>query len=331
MNSKYKKIIIVLVILIVILLIVFLFSKNDNILTPINPEYSIELLGEKEITIDQYSEYSELGFSAYYGNKNVNSDVTIESNIDSNVPGTYEVKYIVGDREASRQITVTPIEEDTSGVTGDALIAVYYEISDCELTNDDVLIDFKIVGKDYKQSIMPDDSCSTNNTFTYKIKENGKYDFSFYDINENKKELTLEIDNIDKDIPNGTCEIKKANGNYVLNVESTKYQLAKERAERIAIDASLDNKKVEKEVAGLDGGKAKIFNENDGGGAKYEYADGAEAYVGVNCDASGAEGMMAQIYADVKDESGKWVGSRINVYNDKIYYQSKENTYCASC
>ena len=35
--------------------------------------------------------------------------------------------------------------------------------------------------------------------------------------------------------------------------------------------------------------------------------------------------MMAQIYADIKKD-GKWSGSRINVYNDKIYYQNQKAT-----
>lgn len=70
-------------------------------------------------------------------------------------------------------------------------------------------------------------------------------------------------------------------------------------------------------------GNALIFNESDGGGAKFEHADGSEAFVGVNAD--GKNGMMAQIYADVQKD-GKWSGSRINVYNNKIFYQSQANT-----
>lgn len=92
---------------------------------------------------------------------------------------------------------------------------------------------------------------------------------------------------------------------------------AAERAARISGDAL----KVDKDVVGSNG-KARIFNEADGGGAKFEHNDGSEAYVGVND--GGKSGLMAQIYADVKKD-GKWSGSRINVYNDKIYYTNKED------
>lgn len=67
-------------------------------------------------------------------------------------------------------------------------------------------------------------------------------------------------------------------------------------------------------------GTGLIFNEADGGGAKFEHNDGTEAFVGVND--GGEQGMMAQIYAD-KSVDGHWVGSRINVYHDGIYYVSK--------
>ena len=79
-------------------------------------------------------------------------------------------------------------------------------------------------------------------------------------------------------------------------------------------------KKVEKRIESSTG-VAEIFNEADGGGAHYIHEDGSESFVGVNN--GGEDGLMAQIYADVKDEDGNWVGSRINVYNDGIYYTSK--------
>lgn len=82
---------------------------------------------------------------------------------------------------------------------------------------------------------------------------------------------------------------------------------------------SLLAKKVDKRLEG-ENGVAEIFNERDGGGAHFIHKDGSESFVGVND--GGKDGMMAQIYADVK-ENGAWFGSRINVYHDGIYYVSK--------
>lgn len=74
---------------------------------------------------------------------------------------------------------------------------------------------------------------------------------------------------------------------------------------------------VEREIQGANG-KALIFNESDGGGAKFENKDGVNSFVGVSDE--GENGLAAQIYALKKNESNKYVGTRINVTKDGIYY-----------
>lgn len=64
-----------------------------------------------------------------------------------------------------------------------------------------------------------------------------------------------------------------------------------------------------------DGSRALVFNETDGGGAKFEHADGTYSFIGVNN--GGAGGLTAQIYSKDKDTN---VGTRINVTTDGIYY-----------
>lgn len=75
------------------------------------------------------------------------------------------------------------------------------------------------------------------------------------------------------------------------------------------------NAKVDKEITGTNG-KALIFNEADGGGAKFENNSGVESFVGVN---DGSNGIAAQIYAD-KLINGKWQGAKLDVTNTGIYY-----------
>ncbi len=62
-------------------------------------------------------------------------------------------------------------------------------------------------------------------------------------------------------------------------------------------------------------GKALIFNETDGGGAKFEHNDKTWSFTGVND--GGANGIAAQIYAIDKDSK---TGARIDVYTDGMYY-----------
>ena len=73
-------------------------------------------------------------------------------------------------------------------------------------------------------------------------------------------------------------------------------------------------KKVDRQVNGTNG-KSLIFNESDGGGAKFENNDGINSFVGVNDAGDG--GIDAQIYAINKDTKE---GSRLDVSNTGVYY-----------
>ena len=90
-----------------------------------------------------------------------------------------------------------------------------------------------------------------------------------------------------------------------------------------AVEDKLDNK-VEKVITSTTG-TARIFNEVDGGGAKFEHSDGSESFVGVNN--GGEEGLMAQIYADKLNEEGKWEGAKIDVTNGGIYYTVGDKSF----
>ena len=84
-----------------------------------------------------------------------------------------------------------------------------------------------------------------------------------------------------------------------------------------------DNTKVDKEIQGTNG-KAIIFNEVDGGGAKFEHSDGTESFVGVND--GGENGLVAQIYAD-KLVNGKWQGAKLDVTNGGMYYTVGDKSF----
>jgi hypothetical protein len=75
-----------------------------------------------------------------------------------------------------------------------------------------------------------------------------------------------------------------------------------------------------------DKGESLVWNEASGGGAKFNHTDGTESFVGVND--GGAEGMVAQIYAD-KEVDGNWVGSRLNVYQKGMFYHNAEDKAAA--
>lgn len=114
------------------------------------------------------------------------------------------------------------------------------------------------------------------------------------------------------------------------SISTLSSNLSDEQTARIAGDNALDGKieaeierakaeeakKVNKDIIGTNG-KAMIFNEADGGGAKFEHTDGTESFVGVND--GGENGLAAQIYAD-KLIDGKWTGAKLDVTNKGMYY-----------
>lgn len=112
-------------------------------------------------------------------------------------------------------------------------------------------------------------------------------------------------------------------------VDTLEAAIAEEKANRIAADENLqadidaeearakteEAKKVDRELIGANG-KALIFNESDGGGAKFENNNGIESFVGVN---DGSNGIVAQIYAD-KLVEGRWSGAKLDVTNEGMFY-----------
>lgn len=75
-------------------------------------------------------------------------------------------------------------------------------------------------------------------------------------------------------------------------------------------------KKVERSIAGVNG-TALVFNESDGGGAKFEHQDGTWSFVGVND--GGQNGITGQLYS-VMRENGVSTGTRLNMTTDGFYY-----------
>ena len=97
---------------------------------------------------------------------------------------------------------------------------------------------------------------------------------------------------------------KNANGDVV--AVATEEQIA----------AMLDNK-TDYAVNGTNG-RALMFNETDGGGAKFEHNDGTWSFVGVND--GGENGLAGQIYALKKNAEDKMEGTRIDITKNAMYY-----------
>lgn len=106
------------------------YVTNDSIATTKKPTTKkdtekpvITIIGEKEITINQGSDYKDEGAKA---TDNVNGDITasikVKNNVDTSEVGVYSVVYSVSDKagnkaEASRKVTVVAAPTTTTRVT----------------------------------------------------------------------------------------------------------------------------------------------------------------------------------------------------------------------
>lgn len=107
---------------------------------------------------------------------------------------------------------------------------------------------------------------------------------------------------------------------YIAADKTNAAEIETKLAELTAKDASQDeviNGKTDKVMNGTNG-KALIFNETDGGGAKFEHNDGTWSFAGVND--GGENGIAGQIYAVKKNSEGKNEGTRIDVTKGAMYY-----------
>ncbi|MBQ2873537.1 MAG: DUF5011 domain-containing protein [Bacilli bacterium] len=161
-------------------------------LTPVNNDVNIYLkVGEK---------YNEPGYQVFNSEgKNLNSNVNITGSVDTSKKGNYKLIYSVTD---DNNVTVTAsrtvIVIDTD---------INLSLANNSYTNGNVKINVVVIDNYFDYIILPDNTKVTTNTYSYTVSENGKYTFTTYNKKGLKKQASIEVKNIDRTAPNGTCAI----------------------------------------------------------------------------------------------------------------------------
>lgn len=179
-------------------------------------ELSLTLKGESIIILNTKEEYQEPGFSAtdsVLGD--ITDKVTVTGNIDTNIPGTYELIYEIKndkDEKITKTRTIIVNEEQTT-------VDISTNISK-EYINQNVIATIKVTGDNFSYIRYPDNTVSKNKISTYTITKNGYYEFYIYDNNLNYTIKTLNVTTIDKNPPTGTCNATIKNGVVNINVKA---------------------------------------------------------------------------------------------------------------
>lgn len=203
---KNIRIIIFAIIIALIALISFFLYKKDEkpIEVKVNETYSINLIGDEIIYLLRGEEYNEPGYILLdQNNDSLNYDVNINSNLDINNYGTYEIEYSYGNASIIRKVKVLDVE-------------VEYKVLKEDKAYKNNTIEIIINGNDYENTLLPNNEISEEKIITYNVTENKDYVFK---INSHDKyiEKVININNIYDDY-NVSCNIDKINNDIVTSV-----------------------------------------------------------------------------------------------------------------
>ena len=184
-------------------------EKNDSVL-------KLELLGSKTIILEVGEKYIEPGALATDTiDGDISKNISIEGNVDTTRPGTYILTYEIQnssqDIEQIQRIIIVKESELNIEITKNI---------NNTYTNDKVVIKIKVTGSNFSHVKYPNGVVSKENISTYEITKNGNYKFLIYDSNYNYVEKLININEIDKESPVGTCNLILENNKSTIQVNA---------------------------------------------------------------------------------------------------------------
>lgn len=180
--------------------------QSQIYLTPIDNDINIYLkIGEK---------YIEPGYTVFTSNgEDLNDKVKVSGNVDTSKKGTYKLTYTLIDEN-----NVT-ISKSRNIIVMDSEIAL--TINTYEYTNNDVSINITVNDDYFDYILLPDNNKIKNNKYSYKVSNNGEYTFITYNKKGHAKKSTIEIKNIDKVQPTGSCSGSYKNGSSTIKINAS--------------------------------------------------------------------------------------------------------------
>jgi len=197
------------------------YTLNDTIKSryvkiidkPIGATY-IYLRGNTNIYLNIGDEYVEPGYDVIDTvDGNLIDKLKVSNNIDINKAGTYQVIYSV---------------VNSSGVTTSKVRNVIVMDSDVSLTlnntnytNKDVSINIYVNDNYFDYLILPNGNKITDKNYTYNVSDNGTYKFTIYNKTGNSKEKSINVSNINKTSPSGSCSGSYENGKSTIKINAS--------------------------------------------------------------------------------------------------------------
>lgn len=214
-------------------------SKNSN--------YSyIYLKGKTVDYIKLGNIYNDPGYMAIDTiDGNITSKVSIDGKVDYNKVGTYKLIYsVLNSRGAVASVNRLVVVTDAS---------INLTLNNTEYTNKNVIINVGIIDNYFDYLLLPNGEVVRDKDATYQVTSNGVYKFSEITKNGHRNEKSIEVKNIDKIKPTGSCTAYVGGGKTTIDIKSSdnvkvsyyKYNNSTYTSNRININAALSNVRVE--------------------------------------------------------------------------------------
>lgn len=170
---------------------------------------TITLNGDEKMILKVGNSYVESGYTAFDEVDGViTSKVTRTGSVNTSVVGDYELTYRVTNSRG-----LTTIKKRTVVVVNkDINITATANISPEVPTKGSVIITISIIGSDYSYTVKPNHETTRERIFDYEVYDSGNYNFTIYDNKGNSYVKTVEVTNIDKEAPKGSCLATSAGG-----------------------------------------------------------------------------------------------------------------------
>ena len=157
--------------------------------------------------------YEEPGYQVFnsYG-LDLNDKVEVTGTVDTSKKGSYVLTYSVYDSSNVRiSVTRTIIVMDSE---------INLSLNNTSYTNGKVAINIGVIDDFFDYLVLPNGNRVTKNTATYEVSENGKYTFKVYNKKGISKESSIEVKNIDKTAPTGSCSGYYQKGSSIIHINA---------------------------------------------------------------------------------------------------------------
>jgi len=156
------------------------------------------LSGSATIFLKVGEQYTEPGYTVIDNlEDNLTNKVTVSGDVNTNASGTYKLIYTVTNKSGET------VREERTIIVMDSDINLNY--TPTSATNGEVTINVSISDNYFDYLLLPDNTKITTRSATYKVNKNGTYKFTIYSKDGSYKYQEVTINNIDKEVPSGSC------------------------------------------------------------------------------------------------------------------------------